>query len=451
MKKTAALILALGAAAVLTACGAPASDNVPESAGENAAVQADPHDLRLLQVGNEAGRYGVAYQNDHSVLCYIDYASASDTALCAQPSCNHDSESCTAYIPGGEIVSSVYALDNGNIAFIVSPGPNAEGGSTLYLADSAGGDRRKLFQASSGQDFWELTCADDRYLYFPLQTTPQGEASTTKLCRVPLSGGEPEDLLDLDDAQVIGTSGRYLVCRSSQYDQPGQEPVFPDNGSQEEINRLTHEYLSSCKGTSRVFLRNIDDGTETELDSWTVTMDNDDRALLWQDGRLYWCEMGWNRLPQSFHWTAADGQTGEVAVSWPEALLQEVENDPNETAGVSRLETVVQDRALLQITGRENRSFRYAVDLSDGSATEIPLQYESNGREQPVAILGRSSDSLLVEMEMQMQEVTYIQKDGTPTTNGAAVGRYALISFEDFLEGKPAYREINTRYIETLW
>ena len=55
------------------------------------------------------------------------------------------------------------------------------------------------------------------------------------------------------------------------------------------------------------------------------------------------------------------------------------------------------------------------------------------------------------EMEMQTEEVTYIQKDGTPTTNGAAVGRYSLISFADFLAGKPAYREINTQYIEPLW
>ena len=130
-----------------------------------------------------------------------------------------------------------------------------------------------------------------------------------------------------------------------------------------------------------------------------------------------------------------------------------MENDPNETAGISRFEGVVENRALLRVTGQELRENRYAVDLSDGSAAEIPLLYESNGKEQPVSILGRSADSLLVEMEMEMQmdKVTYIQKDGTPTTNGAAVGRYSLISFADFLAGKPAYREIDTQYVETLW
>lgn len=451
MKKTAALLLALEMAVGLAACSAPASGDSSGSVSENVTVQTNSHDLRFLQVGNEAGRYGVAYQKDHTILCYIDYASARDTALCAQPSCNHDSESCTAYIPGDEIVSALYALDNGNIAFIVSPGQGQEDGSILYLADSAGEHRLEVFRASSGQDFWELTCADDEYLYFPLQTTPQTEPSTTRLVRVPLSGGDPEELMDMNEAQILGTTGRNLVCRITRYDQTAQELDIPDNASQEEINRLSHEYLSASKGSNRIYLYNIDDGTERELESWASTMDNDDRAILWQGGRLYWCEMGWNRLPPSLHWTSADGQTGEVAVSWPENLRQEVENDPNETAGVSRLETAVENHALLQITGQENRLYRYAVDLSDGSAAEIPLKYESNGKEQPVAILGRSGDSLLVEMEMQTKEVTYIQKDGTPTTNGAAVGRYALISFDDFLEGKPVYKEINTQYIETLW
>lgn len=452
MKKAVSLVLSLVAAVGLSACVSPPTAPPSESSGEAAASQADPHDLRFLQTGSEAGRYGIVSRSDYSLLCYIDYSSACDTPLCAQPSCPHNSESCTAYIPGGQIISSLYALDDRSIAFIVTAAPTEDKGSILYITDSSGENRRKIFQAESGQDFWEITCADDQYLYFPMQTY-QAEESQTRLYRVALSGGEPEPLFDCSDSQILGVSGRDLVCHTSHYDQAEnvQPPEIPENASQEEINRLTHEYLSSCTGTHTLYLLNIDDGTQRELDSWTSNMDNEDRALLWQDNRLYWCDTGWNRLPQSVHWIEPDGQTGEVAVAWPDALLQEVENDPNETAGISRFEGVVENRALLRVTGRELRQSRYAVDLSDGSAAEIPLLYESNGKEQPVSILGRSADSLLVEMEMQMDEVTYIQKDGTPTTNGAAVGRYSLISFADFLAGKPAYREIDTQYVETLW
>lgn len=448
MKKEVAWILSLVMAAGLSACG---SQTVAPgvNTGETTPLQSDPHDLRFLQTGNESGRYGMAYRDGYTILCYIDYASASDTVLCAQPSCNHDSESCTAYIPGGQIVSSLYALDDRSIVFVVTPDTD-EGGPILYLADSAGKDRQKLFQAPSGQEFWEVTCADDQYLYFPLY---QAEDGKTQLCRIPLSGGEPEPLFDCTDAQILGVSGRDLVCRVSDYTQTENPPQLeiPDNVSQEEMNRLTHEYLSSQTGSNRLYLHNMDNGTERELDSWTSTMDSEDRALLCQDGKVYWCDTGWNCLPQSLHWIGTDGQTGETVVNWPEALIEEVAHDPNETAGVSRVEAAVDGHVLVRISGKDHRNMRYAVDLADGSAVEIPLLYEANGREQPVSILGRSADSLLVEMEMQMDEVTYIQKDGTPTTNGAAVGRYSLIAFEDFLAGKPAYREINTRYIETLW
>lgn len=128
-------------------------------------------------------------------------------------------------------------------------------------------------------------------------------------------------------------------------------------------------------------------------------MDSEDRALLWQDGKMYWCDTGWNRMPQSLNWIGTDGQTGETAVNWPETLTEEVETDPNENAGVSRIEAVVDGHMLVRISGKENRNVRYAMDLADGSA----------------------------------------------------VGRYSLISFEDFLAEKPVYREINTEYIETLW
>lgn len=448
MKKAIFLVLSLAMAAGLSACRTDSHVPAAQSTGKAAASRADAHDLRYLQVGDENGRYGFVSRNGYSLLCYIDYASASDTALCAQPSCPHNSESCTAYLSGNWILSALYALDDRSMAFIVTPGGEADGGAILYMADSDGANRRKLFQADAGQDFWELTCADDQYLYLPIQTE-----SVTRMCRVPLAGGEAEPVFDCSDSQILGVSGRELLCRASRYEEAetAQAPEFPEDASQEELNRLNHAYLASCTITNRLYLHNIDDGSERELDFWTSSMDGDDRALLWQDGRLYWCDTGWNRLPSSLHWMTTDGQTGEISVAWPEALRQEVENDPSETAGVTRLEAITENHALLRISGRQNQQYRYAVDLTDGSAAEIPLLYESNGKEQPVSLLGRSADSFLVEMEMQMEEVTYIQKDGTPTTNGAAAGRYSLISFADFLAGTPAYQEINTQYIETLW
>ena len=408
----------------MTACNSTAQLPGSGTSGTAAVGQADQTSqttgnvLRALKAGTDSGRYGTSYQIDHTILCYIDYASASDTALCAQPSCNHDSESCTAYIPKGQILSSLYAVDNQSAAFVVSPNSPDEGGPVLYLADKGGGNRRTLFQASSGQDFWELICVDDQYLYFSLSTT-QEEGETIDLYRVPLAGGEAEAVFPLSDSRILGLSGRNLVCYSYQYEGPEnlQEPFV---------------------GTHRVFLHSIDDGTEQELESWTSTMGNEGRVQYWQDDRLCWLDCNWNQLPQAIHWTDENRQTGEVAFTWPDQALQEIQKNEEGDFRVERLELVLENR-------------RYAVDLETGSVTEIPLRYQSNGKEIPVAILGQSSDSLLVEIEIQMKDVTYIQDDGTPTMNGAAIGRYALIPFADFFAGKPNYREVTTQYIQTIW
>ena len=165
----------------------------------------------------------------------------------------------------------------------------------LYLADKGGGNRRTLFQASSGQDFWELICVDDQYLYFSLSTT-QEEGQTIDLYRVPLAGGEAEAVFPLSDSRILGLSGRNLVCYSYQYEEPEnrQEPFV---------------------GTHRVFLHSIDDGTEQELESWTSTMGNEGRVQHWQDDRLYWLDCNWNQLPQALYWTDENRQTGEVALT----------------------------------------------------------------------------------------------------------------------------------------
>ena len=462
MKKFSALFIAILLAASFTACqNSSAKPNETSSVSVEASdvsasasnQESDGNALRSLKIGNTTGRYGTAFQMDHTILCYIDYPSASDTALCAQPACNHDSESCTAYIANGYTVSSIAIVDDQTIAFLVNPLSSENGGAIIYLADSNGSNRRKIFQADSGEDIWELCCADDENLYFSVFVTqPDGSGDRMDLYRVPLDGGDAEQVFPLAD-QVLGVDGREIVCYEYNFEVPEntQEPEIPEGATQEEIDQLYVQYQSSFVGTHRVYLQNVDTGAERDLETWTSPMGNEGRLQMWQDGALYWCDSQWNQLPDQLHWTSENGQSSEIAVSWPSDVLTDVQNDPEGNAGVERLETIVENRALLTVKGPWEEFRRYAVDLSDGSVTEIPLRYQSNGKEKPVAILGQSADSLLVEIETQMEEVTYIQSDGTPTTNGSVINRYALISFVDFFAGNPNYREIQTQYLQSLW
>lgn len=459
MKKFSALLFTVILAASLTGCqnstAKPNETSTIFSASSDASNQeSDGNALRFLKIGNTTGRYGTAFQMDHTILCYIDYPSASDTALCAQPACNHDDESCTAYIANGYTVSNIYVVDDQTIAFIVTPLSNEDGGAIIYLADSSGSNRRKIYQANSGEDFGELCCADDQNLYFTTYVTQQdGSGDRIEMYRIPLDGGDAEKVFTPSMAQVLGVDGREIVCYEYSFEEPEstQELEIPEGATQEEIDQLYVEYQSSLVGTHRVYLHNVDTGAERDLGTWTSAMGSEGRLQVWQDGALYWCDSQWNQLPDQLHWTSGNGQNNEIAVSWPSDVLKDVQNDPDGNSGVERLEMIVENRALLTVKGPWEEFRRYAVDLSDGSVVEIPLRYQSNGKEKPVAILGQSADSLLVEIETQMKDVTYIQSDGTPTTNGSVVNRYALISFADFFAGNPNYREIQTQYIQSIW
>lgn len=448
MRKSRILIFTLILAVVLTACGQnPQNDR--QLPGETESRQSEGNNLHMLEIGTQAGRYGTAYQDDHTILCYLDYANACDTAFCTQPACNHDSDSCTAYIPDGVIVSALYAVDDQTMAYILT----SKEGDQLYLADSNGANRRKLYQAASGEEFWELTCADSQYLYFPMTFTETDGSASQSFCRLPLSGGEPEPLIQELDSQILGAWGRDLVCYKYQYDEPEnlQEPSVPEGATQEETDRIMMEYLDSFKGTHEVYLSNLDDGSRKELDGWDSTMGNEGRVQFCADDRLYWCETENRQLPDSIHWLLPDGQSGETALSWPEDLRLAIEGSTDWYSGAERLEGMLQDWVLITLKGPWDGMRRYAMNVTDGSVKEIPLRYQSNGKNQPITILGQSKDSLLVEIETQLKEVTFIQQDGTPSTNWAGVGRFGLITFEDFLSGTPEYREIDTQYLESIW
>lgn len=101
-----------------------------------------------------------------------------------------------------------------------------------------------------------------------IRRTVRVETGKKQLCRIQLSRGEPEPLFECTDAQIPGASGRDLVCRTSDYAQTEnpQELQIPANASREEANHLTHDYLASQTGSNRLYLHNIDDGTERKLD-----------------------------------------------------------------------------------------------------------------------------------------------------------------------------------------
>ena len=169
--------------------------------------------------------------------------------------------------------------------------------------------------------------------------------------------------------------------------------------------------------------------------TWTSHYGSTGRTVLSDGGRLYWCS---DNRPDDLHWMTPDGQTGELAVAWPEEIL----HSQGET--IFYLERMLPGRLLLTVWGPWgiDRIQRYALDLESGAVQECPLEYVSNASERPIMILAQGEKELAVAFAEQRQQVEYIDADGELATTEAVHTRTGVISFEDFLSGNPDYREI---------
>ena len=131
------------------------------------------------------------------------------------------------------------------------------------------------------------------------------------------------------------------------------------------------------------------------------------RTVLWDGGRLYLCS---DNRPDDLHWMTPDGQTGELAVAWPEEIL----HSQGET--IFYLERMLPGRLLLTVWGPWgiDRIQRYALDLESGAVQECPLEYVSNASERPIMILAQGEKELAVafaEQRQQVESVSYTHLD----------------------------------------
>ena len=290
---SAALAAALVPALAACAAGGPASRG--EASAGTATPQsaaADPGEagsLQPLTPGTGQGYYVCGSNGGSPLLCYLDYASAAEVPLCARPNCEHNSESCTAWLPAGRMVSNLSAVGQG-IAWIELDGIEGR----VWLADADGAGRRQLPALPDGFAAETLAAQDGQALYCFASKYGEGQ-TTTALYRLPLDGGEAEQLLTLPQPvpELKGVCGRSLVLY--QYDWSGIEdiprPEIPAGADEEEARRLNDEYqeqVAQVTGSHRVYLLDVDTGAEQELAGWTSRQGSSGRAILWQDDTLYW-------------------------------------------------------------------------------------------------------------------------------------------------------------------
>ena len=70
--------------------------------------------------GNDDGYYRLSHNDGETHLLYTDYSTGQEIYLCNKPECQHKDESCTSYLPFGDISEMFVYKDH--LYFIESAG-----------------------------------------------------------------------------------------------------------------------------------------------------------------------------------------------------------------------------------------------------------------------------------------------------------------------------------------
>lgn len=453
---------------LLCACGEPAASapDVPgadgenafssETSGLNAGTAGSGGDLIPLSRETGKGCYTVGEKDGHLLLCYVDYALAQEIPLCAQPSCGHDSDACTAFVEPGKGAWNPWTGDGSAIFFVLVD--DETGSGEIWTADPDGSSRRILVPGTSGAGVPSLAAEDGVFLYYFYTFEPEGNGqvpgSEIRLARVPVEGGGSEDLFSWEDYgtgayyQFLGVSGREVAVNRYDWGDPTNMVIeVPDDMPPEEREAVIDAQLEQQKqitGYHNVLLVNVDTGAQRELAAWTSNLGSAGRSLLWENGRLYWCD---DKTYGPVHWLDLDGQSGELAA------LPEKSNDEDP---VYTLHRIVQGKLLADCYGfKADTCSRCAIDLSDasadgsltGSARTLTLRYLHAVSERPVRIEAQGEAGLLVQYEESAEySAGFYEDDGTPKTNLTITRCYGMISYEDYFANRPNYRPVEMPY-----
>ena len=439
MRKTLRPLAGLTAALLalsLAGCG-PAGRTGTSHSPAGTASDAAPAggDLTLITNGNDKGLYTNIYQSDgpgggRSLRCWVDYAAATRTVLCAQPNCTHDSDACTAWIDP-ESSETDYLLGDK----LLCAGYGMEG-TTLTLRGGDGSDPKELY-TTADEVVPRLT--DGSWLYFEQQTMDDEGGSTNALYRLPLAGGEAQRLFDLpyqsgSDAGILGCTGREIVLYTFQW---GEDPMpeQTDGMSQEDYDAALAAWEDSQQGSHRIYTKNVDTGEERELTAWTSQIGSAGSTVAMVEGTLYLLPD--QSLGELTAIDPADGRTATTPVAWPfEAGTEEIYT--------VTIRGMVGGKLIADVITLEGDDRRAAIDPADGTAAELKLNYLSNGHVRGIRMLGQGGGAVLVCYEQRMEDAVSVGSDGMTFVGTDVSERWAMIDDADFLSDTPAYRDVQT-------
>lgn len=439
MRNFSLLSLVLALVWLLGACGgaptglgavsaAGTESTVTEAAGGAAPRPADSAALRVLEQNNSDGYY---YQDQAGVsplLHYVDFATAQDLPLCANPNCTHKDDTCTAWADQGYMLG----VAGERLILLCSGGTMDAPRPRIDQMALDGTGRRTLAQLDSGWTYASVgnpgmgvswpALTDGEALYVPVeewvQTISLDYTPKRDLLRVPFDGGESASLgLSLDSRdQILGASGRTLVISRTLV-----EPGVRDD-------------VSAAPPKALVVL-DLDTGTETTLYTAAAPLGQDTPVWVGEEA----CYV-------------VDCATGDVlALPLDGAAGRTLANiGPLTLPGANRFDGMVNGRLSLLTPARslDELGFtsdwqRTLIDTESGAVTISPLLRYDFSHYMPVPLLAITEDVVLVEYELRQQDTVMMGQDGNIFQKPDLAPLRALMTPQEFLAGDmTAYRDI---------
>ena len=343
-------------------------------------------------------------------IIYIDYESHRKIYLCNVPGCAHNTEDCASYVSFSRGIC-MFTNSSETVLFYMSQGA-ADG--EVYSEDDIGRivsmkmdgtDRRELIRLKSTQSFLtqDPIFADDNYLILPILDYCKTDVSyRTLILSIDINTGSSEILLE-----------------------------YPGQCSLRDIMKSGEFIIQSYSGVaaSETVITKVSD-----KDHQTVLFSSSSVSPMVNDGKIIIVE----QIANEANITVKDIETETES-------LYSIGSIP-ETRYPVFVFGLVDGMAHLtyysQGDGKADPHELY-VSLSDGNTKEKELTYNNGVENRYVYLIASSSEKYLVGFGSEIQQKTYIGKDGIPHIGEVNEPKLAMIAKEDYWNNIPNYEFIS--------
>lgn len=387
------------------------------------------------------GRYCTGLSENKTMLCYIDYDTKAATALCPAPSCAHNSNSCTALLEENKHTNFLYTLGEDKLAAVVSGSIKGDQ-SKLMILNTDGSNRKDIYTSNSGEIVVEPIATDGENIYFRIEQSSE-ENQKHLVMTIPIKGGEPQQVCEISsrEAAVLGVAGASIYFYEYEWgtSDGSPRPVFDENATEEEIQKLVDEYDSKVICKHNIYSVNVNTKEKTSYADWqSKAGGTGNKKSLMQDENIYLCDK------ENILQITQEKALKEIKINWQRSLA---EDDV-----IKQIDAVINNKAIVTIENNAKMELiRFAVDLTSGEALPLSLSFILNGHITPLVICGANENSLLVQYDSRMQDTVSVGPDGTPYNKTIYTAIYAMITAEDFLNNSANYHKIDSNLALNLY